>query len=171
LLAGEAASKKAAEAAETVARTGRYIFWIMVATSIGVSIVSPWIVPFLYGPDFSRSVTPLIILLLAGVLVGLTIIVQAYFLSVNKPAITGTSTAVSGGINLALSLWLIPLAGLPGDALATLFGSLINLFLHLFWFHRLSKAPLRDVFILQNSDFEMISLRLRNVLQRAGFPV
>jgi O-antigen/teichoic acid export membrane protein len=171
LLAGEATSQKAEEAAETVARSGRYLLWLMLTASLSISILSPWIVPILYGTDFSRSVPPLIILLMAAVLLGLTTIIQAYFLSVNKPAINGTSTALAGGINLALSLWLIPLAGLPGDALATFIGSMANLSIHLFWFRRLSKTPLRDVFLLRNSDFEMIILRLRNVLHRAGFSV
>lgn len=171
LLAGEAASQKADEAAETVARTGRYLLWIMIAASLSISILSPWIVPMLYGADFSQSVPPLIILLTAAVLVGLTAVIQAYFLSINKPVINGTSTAVAGGINLGLSLWLIPLAGLPGDALATLIGGLANLSIHLFWFRRLSKTPLRDVFLLHISDYEMIALRLRNVLQRVGFSV
>ena len=152
LLAGEASGRDTRNAASFVARTTRNVFWIMLSAIVVLAIASPWLIPLVYGPDFAQSVAPLVILLIAALLVGLSANLQSYFLGIGKPGFNGVFTLVAGVANLGFSLWLIPAAGIVGNAVATLLGSVILALLPLFWFSRLSGISIRLVLLLTAQD-------------------
>jgi O-antigen/teichoic acid export membrane protein len=153
LLAGESSARPGELAAVLVSRTARQVLWVMIIVAILVSVLAIPFVPLLYGQDFNRSVPPLLLLLAAAVSLGAAISLQAYFLGIGRPGLNGSLTLASGLANLWLSLWLIPLAGLVGNALATLLGCLLNFTLHLLWFRRLANVPLRAVVLPTTDDF------------------
>jgi O-antigen/teichoic acid export membrane protein len=167
LLAGEASQRKAEQAAALVARASRNVVWLMIGASLGLAAIGPWAVPILYGPDFVQSVAPLLILLIAGVLLGFALNLQAYFLSIGRPGVNGLFTLVAGLANLGLSLWLIPMVGTSGNALATLLGSLLSALLHLAWFWRMARVPIRSTFLPDAEDIFMWGHRLRHIVQHA----
>lgn len=166
LLAGEAAARDTSSAASFVARTARNTVWIMAGAAIAVAIASPWVVPLLYGADFAQSVAPLMILLVAALLVGLSATLQSYFLGIGKPGLNSMFTLVAGAANVGFSLWLIPAAGIVGNALATLLGGVILAVLPLYWFSQQAKVPMRLVFLLTAQDQALWSRHAREGLRR-----
>lgn len=148
LVAGEGAKREAGEAARLVAGATRRATLLLVAVSV-VGVLLAWpLVPLVYGSDFARAVPPLQLLLAAGVVVGWTILVQTWFVSVGRMGLSGGLTLFAGAGNLLLSLWLIPIWGLVGCALATLIASLLTAALHGVLFRRLSGQPAASAIFL-----------------------
>lgn len=166
LIAGEVAGGKGASSEQMVASTARNVLWLMSAVTLGLICVSPLAVPLFYGPAFQASVLPMIILLCAAVLVGLTSTLQAYFLGVGRPDLNGLYPMVSGGVNLILSLLLIPVAGAAGNALATLLAAFCLLALTMRSFRHLSGLPISVLWQIRQSDITGWRTALRSAVRR-----
>lgn len=138
LVAGEGAKREPGAAATLVAGATRRATLLLVGVSAAGALLAWPLVPLVYGADFARAVPPLQLLLAAAVIVGWTVLVQTWFVSVGRMGVTGGLTLLAGIGNLLLSLWFIPIWGLVGSALATLLASVVTSFLHGLLFHRLS---------------------------------
>jgi O-antigen/teichoic acid export membrane protein len=170
LLAGQVAAG-GGSAAMITAATARNVFWLMSFVSLGLLVVAPFAVPLLYGSEFAAAVLPLSLLLVATVLMGGATNLQAYFLGAGRPDLNGLFTLLSGGVNVILSLLLIPLAGIAGNALATLLASALLLALNALFFMRLSKQPLASLWKPQPDDivaWRAIFGRVVRMSQRPG---
>jgi len=152
LLTGEAAGRAGTAAAALVARAARNMLWLMLVAALLVAIPAPWIVPLIYGADFSAAVAPLLVLLLAAVLVGFTICLQTFFVGVGRPGLNGTFTLIAGVVNLVLSVWWIPRYDIVGNAWATALGAVVIAALHLEGFRRLSHLPARLAWMPRTED-------------------
>ena len=168
LLAGETSSRQETQAALLVAQTTRTVLWLTIGIVTFVAALSPWLIPLVYGPDFTQSVLPLVILLAASVLLGVASHLQTYFVGIGRPGLNGTFTLIAGLANLGFSLWLIPVAGIVGNAVATLLGAVISALLHLFWFYRLSRLSVWVVTVVTREDVMLWYEHLRSFLQRRG---
>jgi O-antigen/teichoic acid export membrane protein len=168
LLGGEASGRAGAgtneEAAALVARTARNVLWLMLAAVLVVGLASVWVVPLVYGADFTQAVPPLLILLPAAVLVGYTICLQAYFLAIARPGLNGTFNTLAGAVNLGLSIVLIPRLGIVGNAWATAVASLVIVVLHLESFRRLAPVLLREAVLPRRED---VTFLRRHLLSRS----
>ncbi|MHB8066498.1 MAG: lipopolysaccharide biosynthesis protein [Desulfobaccales bacterium] len=166
LLAGEVSALEGPAAATLTAQAGRYLLLLMVGAGALGAVLSHWAVPFLYGANFAQAVPPLLILILAALFMGSTFNLNAYFLGVGHPALNGIFPTLGGLLNLALSLWLIPAAGIMGKALATLLSSVFTYFLHLVWFMRLSGLPARSCVVFAPQDVEKCYFELNSWYKR-----
>lgn len=169
MLAGESAAQGRERAAIIVARAARNVLWLTIIAAILLALISPRLIPLLYGLEFVASSPPVLILLPAAVLIGLTINLQAYFLAIGKPAVNGAIIFLAGVINLLFSLWLIPTAGILGNAAATFFGSLASFFLFVLWFRHSTGVPLRSLWMLKADDFRAWYTWLYGSMQRIHF--
>jgi len=105
-------------------RASRVSTLLTLVGSICVGISSIWLVPILFGHDFSESVVVIEILLL-GVLLGNPGSVAGAGLSARgRPGLRSTALAVAFVVNLGMVLLLVPLYGATGAAVATLAGNL-----------------------------------------------
>ena len=149
LVAGEGARREPAAAALLVAGATRRAALLLVGVSVIGALLAWPLVPLVYGADFARSVPPLHVLLAAAVVVGWTILVQTWFVAVGRMGTSGGLTLLAGAGNLLLSLWLIPIWGLVGSALATLAAALASAVLHGILFRRLSGQPAGSAIFLR----------------------
>lgn len=147
LLAGEAAGGPEQKAGALVARASRGVVWSMAVAALALGFASYWLIPPVYGADFDQARAPALILLASAVLLGFAFNVQNYFIGVGRPGIIAILGLIAGAANLALSIVLIPAAGIVGNALATLLGSGLALTLVLFWFGRLAEVPIRSTYL------------------------
>lgn len=164
-----AATRQAAGSAMLVARATRTILWLMLVACCALALVSPWLVPLLYGPDFAQAVPPLWIMLASAVLLGFASNIQAYFTSIARPGLSGGFVTIGGLTSLLLSFWLIPTAGIVGAALAIFFGALVTAILDLVWFVRLSRMPVRSTILLDGNDIAAIRSQMNISARRPAF--
>jgi len=165
LLTGEAAALEKSKSALLVAKSTRNILMVMLCATIILTVISPWIVPVLYGADFVRAVTPLIILLIAGLLVGIYATIQTYFSGINRPGLNSTFSIVSCTISIILALVIVPVAGITGMAIAFLLAQFVAFLLFLFWFWRVTGIPIRSVLLLTRQDIEGWRWRIMSGIQ------
>lgn len=155
LLAGEASDKANSHPALLVAQVARNVLWIMIGVAIALALVSPWLIPRLYGPDFIQAIHPLFILMPAAVLMGFASVLYIFFMSTGRPGIGGIITLISGIVNLALSVLLIPIIGLVGSALGTLGGTGVAAGLYLVLFSHVSTLRFQYAVLLTRQDMYM----------------
>jgi len=166
LLTGEAASLEKSNSGLLVAKATRNMLLVMLCAVITLAIISPWLIPVLYGPDFVQAVIPLIILLMAGLLTGIYATIQTYFLGVNRPGLSSIFNSVACAVSPILGFILIPIIGIVGMAIALLLARFVGLLLFLFWFWRATGIPIRSVLLLTREDMASWCWRILTVLQR-----
>jgi O-antigen/teichoic acid export membrane protein len=166
LLGGEAAARNNKGAGSIVANASRHLFATMLVAVIIGAILAPPLVPIFCGKDFALSVPPLLILLGAALIWGMTVSLESFFLGIGRPGVNGFITLSAGVLNVILSVILIPLWGMEGNALATLLAAIYCSALHVYWFCKLSGQNWRSVFFVTGTEVNAVVLRVRKRLQR-----
>ncbi|OGV63984.1 MAG: hypothetical protein A2283_11975 [Lentisphaerae bacterium RIFOXYA12_FULL_48_11] len=151
-LSGNASALNPRDAAFSVAESFRKLLWVMILVAAGLAVVSPFVLPLMYGGDFVRSNPALLILLVVSVLLGCAMNLQTYFLGTGKPGINGVLTLITGLMNLVLAVFLIPLWGIEGNAVSALLAWLVGLYLYTAYFLKESRLSLATMCILRKKD-------------------
>mgnify|MGYP001073997991 CR=1 FL=1 len=134
----------------------RFILAVSFPLVVGFGAVSFWLVPFLYGKDFTGSVIPLLSLLPGILIYNLGKVLANDLAGRGRVDINMVITGIGTGINLIANLLLIPRLGALGAALSsTLSYSLVTL---LFVTRYVSLTQIRwvDLFLLQKSDIKLV---------------
>jgi O-antigen/teichoic acid export membrane protein len=87
---------------------------------ISATLLAPLLVPLLLGPAFRDAIPSTIVLVWAGLFVGLGSARSMYFTALRWTDLHTLTVALGALTNLLLNLWLIPLYGAFGAALASL---------------------------------------------------
>lgn len=93
----------------------------------------PYLIPFIYGPDFSMAIMPAVILVASSVFTGLAGLCWIVFNSSNRPHLTSLTTTLSGITSPILIIFAAPVYGLMGVAIASFGASVLSFALSL-WF-------------------------------------
>jgi O-antigen/teichoic acid export membrane protein len=153
LLPQISATSDASQAAEAAARVCR----IFVATALPASALlacgAPWVLPLVFGRDFSQSFAPLVLLIPGMIGFGLTNILISYFVGINKSRINLYISFFTFLLTLAGNITLTPLFGMNGAALTSTIAYLAAGLLSIFAFHRLAALPLSTVILPSSSDW------------------
>jgi len=110
LLPQVAAAADAGQAAQAAIQACRRFVLLGGAGALFLGVVSPWIVPFVFGRDFADSLVPLLILLPGMIAFGLTNLLVSYFAGMRKNrinlrvALCGLVVTVAGNLTLTPSL-------------------------------------------------------------------
>jgi O-antigen/teichoic acid export membrane protein len=112
---------------------------------LGVALVAPLVVPFVYGRDFGGAVAPLLLIMPGIVALAVARPVAVFLTRTNRPL---AMSAVSGGamcVNVVLNLMLIPHFGVEGAAVASTIAYLGVAAVFVGWFLRCSGAAPREL--------------------------
>lgn len=96
------------------------MFWLSVAVALVLSLLAGSIVNLLFGEAYSGSAIVLVIYVWAGINVAVGSVWSNWILLENKLQIGLYGQLAGAIINVGLNLWLIPVYGAAGAALATL---------------------------------------------------
>jgi len=125
---------------------------ISVGVALAMTFLSMLIVTSLFGEAYSEAGPVLAIHVWAAVFVFLGVASSQWFLAENLQILSFQRTALGAVVNVILNLWLIPLYGVVGAALATVFAqATASLFFdgiqkktrRMFWMKIKSMNPLR----------------------------
>lgn len=155
------------ESAILTAKVMRAAILIMLSIAVPFAVVSPWLIPFVYGPEFAGAVLPLVILLAGTVGFAVLFVAQSFVLGqLERPGllsiISWLQLAVSVPMFIALILWL----GIVGAAIASSLTYLAALAMTLFIVRRESGLSLSAMLLPRKSDFTDYLRVLRPVLNR-----
>lgn len=136
-------------------------FSILFVISIVGIIVTPFILPIVYGIDFSSSVLPLQIMFLPAIVSCQTKIFTGILFAENKVKIYLFSALAGLVVTLALNFTLIPSFGIEGAAIASSL-SFITTFIVVYLAMALNvKLPSNNLFFLTKSDW----VKIKNALE------
>lgn len=96
------------------------MFFLAIAVALPVSAISPFLIKFLYGTEYSEAAGVLIIHIWASVFVFLGVTSSRWLLTENLQIISIGNTFLGAVSNILLNLWLIPRFGIEGAAWASI---------------------------------------------------
>ena len=147
------ASEELLEKVKTILRFqfNGYIF-----LGILLAILSPFLIPLVFGFDFRDTVYPFIILLPGVIIFTLTTILAAYFAGINRQDINLKISFFCFFTILIGDFLLVPTYGKEGAAVASCIGYAISGIASLFVFSKISQSNFKELLFLKKRDFRMI---------------
>ena len=94
--------------------------WSSIAVALPTTLLADWVILILYGIDFQEAADVLRIYIWAGVFVTLGIANSKWLIAENLQRYLFFRTILGALLNVGFNLWLIPIYGIKGAAIATL---------------------------------------------------
>ena len=134
----------------------RFQFNGYIILGILLVIVSPFLIPLVFGVDFKQSVYPFVILLPGVIIFTLTTILAAYFAGINRQDINLKISFICFFTILVGDFLLVPHYGKEGAAVASCIGYAISGFTSLFVFSKMSGWNFKELLWINKTDFILI---------------
>lgn len=103
----------------SVSRTVRLTLFSATAVGLCVASAGAVAIPLVYGPSFSDSVAPFLLLIPGTVALAIVKMLSAFFVAKGRPGQMTTATLLSLGVTVTLDVVLIPPFGPIGAAIAS----------------------------------------------------
>ena len=110
--------------------------WSSLAVALPTTLLADWVILILYGTDFQEAADVLRIYIWAGVFVTLGIASSKWLIAENLQRYLFLRTILGALLNVGFNLWLIPIYGIKGAAIATLVAQGTASFLSLSFFKK-----------------------------------
>ncbi len=136
-------------------------FSILLLLSVLGLIVTPYVLPFVYGIDFSASVLPLQIMFIPAIFSCQTKIISGILFAENKVKIYLFSALTGLVVTLALNFTLIPAIGIEGAAIASSLSFVTTFIVVYIALVLIIKLPSNNLFFLTKSDWKKIKTKLK----------
>lgn len=147
------------------AKTSRIGFSLNIIISIAMAILSPWIIPFVFGEAFYNSVVPFILLLPGVIALSITNILASFITGIGFPQYNVNASGISCIFTILLNLLFIPLLGINGAAIATSVSYIASALLTIYYFKKISSDfVLKDIFFVTFEDLKGLSMLIRTRL-------
>lgn len=138
-------------------RSVKLVAFFVIVSSMGIFILSPLLLPLIFGKPFEPAITPLWFLL-PGIVFWSLGRSLAPFISYHcgKPWYNTVSAAIAFAVNLALNFILIPKFGIGGAAGASSISYGVNFIIITWMFKRFSGAGVKQTFLPTGEDFRLV---------------
>jgi len=111
-------------------------FWGTLGLSLTVSLFSGVLIKILYGSAYAKSAGVLTIHVYAGIITSMSIVFSQKFILDGTTKISFYGTLVGAAANILLNLWLLPLYGAYGAAVATVISYLVPMVFQTIFFDK-----------------------------------
>lgn len=164
---GKIAQLPPGESALLTAKIARTSALMMLLLAVPFALVSPWLIPFMYGDEFQSSVLPLVMLLPGNLGFAVMMVLNNYIIGqMERPGLLSIISWLQLAVSVPLYLGLVVWQGITGAAIASTLTYLLALACTLYVFARDSGLPLRQVLIPRRSDFSDYLRVLKPLLHR-----
>lgn len=102
---------------------------ISYAVAIPITLLSPWVVNLIYGPNYGAAATVLTIHIWAGVFVSSGVARETWLTTEGLMTLSAVMTTLGAAVNVGLNLLLIPSYGGVGAAIATVIAQILAAYL------------------------------------------
>jgi len=142
------------ESALLAAKVSRTSVLLILLIALPFGLVSPWLIPLLYGPEFSASVLPLIILMAGVVSFSVMMVLNNYIVGqMQRPGLLSIISWLQVAVSIPLYIALILWQGIVGAALASAITYILSMLSTLIIFVRNSGLSPRSVLLPRPDDF------------------
>lgn len=156
LFSSSANSKSDAEPANQAAKLLRVSLLFLIMGSVIFALCSRWIVPWIYGSEYQASAQVINYLLPGIILVVIIQVLHASFSGRGYPLV-GLGTFIAAILtNIGANLYLIPLYGINGAAIASSFSYAVGGIGYAVLYAKKNQLKLKDLLIVKKEDFSSI---------------
>jgi O-antigen/teichoic acid export membrane protein len=149
----------------TTGRLVRVSFIAGLIASIAMFVLSPYILPAIWGEKFQASVL-IVQYILPGILfISVYRVLSSRLAGIGKPEISIYVFLPALVINVLLNLWWIPIYGAFGAVLATNVSYTLGTIAYIFVYSKIVHMPVLQIFVFQKSDFAFLK-ELRKWISR-----
>ncbi len=141
-----------ADAARTTPLVCRNTLLVSALGAVALGVVSPWLVPALFGTEFDKAVRPLLWLLPGTVALAGSKVLASYVFSQGRPLTNSLITAGALAVTLVADFALIPPFGVTGAAVASSLAYGVHFALSLAAYRQLSGGSIRDAVLVRGDD-------------------
>jgi O-antigen/teichoic acid export membrane protein len=124
--------------------------------SILMFILSPWVVPAIWGPKFHESISTVQFILPGILFISVYRVLNSRLAGIGKPQISIYVFTPALFLNILLNLWWIPLYGAFGAVLATNVSYSLGTIAYIIFYSRIVGMPVMEIFRFQRNDFSFI---------------
>lgn len=130
----------------------RIMTWVLLPVTLGILLISQWLIVTVFGAEFSRSIVPLRIMLPGAFLLGLEVIIAKDLAGRGYPWPAVLAWVPVLVINVAGFMYLIPRFGVNGAALAIAISFSLIFVLITGYYLWLTEVTLGSLFLLRSDD-------------------
>jgi len=149
-------AKNSNKFSQDIAKMIRIVFPVVLTGSIFLYFSSEYIIPFLYGNEYTPSVKMLKILLPGIVMMSFFKIINMDLAGRGKPGVTITAFLPAVLVNIVLNIILVPDFGGCGAAFASTISYTLASVSILYYYMKITQLSLSDIFICKKSDIDLI---------------
>jgi O-antigen/teichoic acid export membrane protein len=147
-------------------RVSRVLWPITLVVSVGVYLVSVPTVPLLFGPDFTASLLPLLLIIPGTLAMTLSGLPSTYAMSFGHPRDWTIASALNAVVNIGANIALVPRLGPAGAALASTLSYTASTVVIVAFFVRRSGHTLRQLYVPSLDDYRELTAAARRALRR-----
>jgi O-antigen/teichoic acid export membrane protein len=138
-------------------RVVRLLTPLLALAAIGVGLAGAWLVPTIYGADFSGAVSALLLLLPGLVALSIETVVMSHLTGGGSPPIVFLAPLLGVTTNLAANIVVIPRWGIDGASVTSTIGYVIVLCVVIGYYRKVTRSNLRDMLILRGADIRALA--------------
>ncbi len=149
------ASASEAQVHSMTARACRQTLALTLVVASGLAVFGKLAITAWYGIEYEPATGPLPYVCVGIVMMSLYVLLSRNFTSRNKQEVNIAAAYIALGGNIGLNLYLIPLRGIEGAAMATAVSYSVSALILLVVFLRHSGLPWHEVLVLRRSDISL----------------
>jgi O-antigen/teichoic acid export membrane protein len=139
---------------------------ITTVAALGAAVVSPFVIPLVFGSSFDDAVIPFLCLLPGTVALSGGKILSAYVFSRGKPTINAVIAVITLMVTVGGDFILIPWLGVTGAAIGATIAYTVSLTLTTLAYRRLSGASIARALLPQPADAGIALEAVRGIAGR-----
>ncbi len=147
---------------------GRIAMVLILSATVVLALTIQFIIPLLYGAEFTKSAFLFKILLAGIVPFSLTTILASYFAGTGRIRVNLFCSLIGFLVCLMFDLILIPKFGNTGAAIATVIAYFASTAFIVFIYLKRTDTRLGDLLILRKEDVNMLKNKIQSVLQKGN---
>lgn len=141
---------------EIIGRMGRIIFAASLLLTLFIVVLSPWLIPFLFGKAFAPAIVATQILAFSVLISSMRIVFASYFQSGNQLRYNIQANWLGVLVTIVLDILLIPKWGIEGAAVASIAAYLTSLLYLVYHYRRTTHQPWLDMILLKAEDINWL---------------
>jgi O-antigen/teichoic acid export membrane protein len=141
---------------ETTARLVRVSLIVGLIASIAMFVVSPWVLPAIWGEKFRPSIMVVQYILPGILFISIYRVLSSRLAGIGRPGVSIYVFLPALIINILLNLWWIPPYGAFGAVMATNVSYTLGTIAYIFVYSRIVHMPVRMIFEYKQSDFRFL---------------
>jgi len=155
-------------AADLTALASRHAALWVGAMTVGLAVIAPFVVPWIFGSAYAASVLPLLVLLPAMMCMTMATLLSRFFMAFDRQRVTIVVQGVATIANIGLNFVLIPRLGTLGAALASLASYAFAAGAMAWAFRGETHAGIVQLLVVRREDLVFYRKRLAGMRRRLG---